>query len=106
MCKGVGSGQGSGSTVPFGCFQTLGDLRLDFVKTSTFTNYLREQDLNRGLVNISYKQDGVNYHREIIASYPDRAIVIRLTADKNGALSFKASLTRPERFNGLNINNI
>src|SRR4051812_9574733 len=26
-CKGVGSGQGNGADVPYGCYQTLGDLR-------------------------------------------------------------------------------
>ena len=29
-CKGAGSGQGSGANVPFGCYQTLGNLRLTF----------------------------------------------------------------------------
>ena len=98
ICKGVGSGQGNGANVPFGCFQTLGDLRLDFGKTAAFDNYHRELDLNRGLVNVSYNQEGINYQREIFASYPDRALVMRLTADKKGALSFITSLTRSERF--------
>jgi len=57
-----------------------------------------ELDLNRGVVNISYIQEGITYEREIFASYPDRTIVIHFTADKKGALSFKARLTRPERF--------
>jgi alpha-L-fucosidase 2 len=29
-CQGPGSGQGSGANVPFGCYQTLGNLRLRF----------------------------------------------------------------------------
>jgi alpha-L-fucosidase 2 len=29
-CQGKGSGHGSGANVPFGCYQTLGDLRLRF----------------------------------------------------------------------------
>lgn len=29
-CRGPGSGQGSGANVPFGCYQTLGNLRLSF----------------------------------------------------------------------------
>lgn len=98
ICKGVGSGQGNAANVPFGCFQTLGDLRLDFGKTAAFDNYHRELDLNRGVVKVSYDQEGVNYQREIFASYPDRALLMRLTADKEGALNFKTSLTRPERF--------
>ncbi len=98
VCKGAGSGQGNGEKVPFGCFQTLGDLWLDFGKSSSYDNYRRELDLNRGVVIITYRQDGITYKREIFASYPDKAIIMRITADKKGVISFKASLTRPERF--------
>ena len=30
VCTGKGSGDGNGSTIPFGCFQTMGDLWIDF----------------------------------------------------------------------------
>jgi len=98
ICKGVGSGQGNGANFPYGCFQTLGDLRLDFGKTVAYDNYHRELNLNQGTVKVSYNQEGITYQREIFASYPDRALLMRLTASKKGALSFKISLTRPERF--------
>ena len=29
-CNGAGSGHGSGANVPFGCYQVLGNLHLDF----------------------------------------------------------------------------
>ena len=98
VCKGVGSGGGNGARVPYGSYQMLGDLRFDFGKTTNYKNYHRELDLNSGVVRVSYNQEGINYRREIFASYPNRALVIRLTADKKGALSFKTTLTRVERF--------
>jgi alpha-L-fucosidase 2 len=98
ICKGVGSGQGNGANVPFGCFQTLGDLRLDFAKSAAYDHYHRELDLNQGIVKVSYTQDGITFQREVFASYPDRVLVMRLTANKKGALSFKTLLNRPERF--------
>ena len=98
VCKGVGSGSGNGADAPYGCFQTLGDLWLDFGKTTEYSNYMRELDLNQGIARVSYNQDGVNYQREIFVSYPDRAIVVRLSSDKKGALSFTAKLNRPERY--------
>ncbi|HOW85208.1 MAG TPA: glycoside hydrolase family 95 protein [Candidatus Aminicenantes bacterium] len=98
VCLGAGSGQGNGAEVPYGCFQTLGDLWLDFGKTSAFDGYRRELDLERGLAGVSYRQDGVRYRREVFSSFPDRALVVHLAADRKGALSFKAALTRPERF--------
>lgn len=93
VCKGPGSGGKQ-----YGCYQTLGDILLDFGKTATYSNYHRELDLNHGIIRISYKQEGINYQREIFASYPDRALVIRLKSEKKGALSFNAKLNRSERF--------
>jgi len=98
VCKGVGSGEGNGANVPFGCFQTLGDLWLDFGKAANYSDYQKELNLNQGVVKVSYSQEGINYQREIFVSYPDRALVIRFTASKKGSLSFKSALTRPERF--------
>ena len=98
VCKGAGSGHGNGADVPFGCFQTLGDLWLNFGDSSEYSEYHRELNLDSGLVKISYSKNNVRFRREIFASYPDRALVIHLTADKEGALSFNSSLSRPERF--------
>jgi alpha-L-fucosidase 2 len=98
VCKGVGSGHGNGAEVPFGCFQTLGDLWLDFGNSPAYDGYRRELDLERGVVTISYRQDGVRFKREVFSSYPDRALLVRLTANKKGRLGFKASMSRPERF--------
>jgi alpha-L-fucosidase 2 len=98
VCRGAGSGHGNGANVPFGCYQTLGDLWLDFGTGWGCEDYRRELDLERGVVTVSYVQAGVRYRREVFASYPDRALVVRLAADKKGAMSFRASLTRPERY--------
>ena len=98
VCKGAGSGYGNGANVPFGCFQTLGDLWIDFGKNSEYTNYHRELDLDRAVVTVSYQQDGVQFKREIFSSNPGRVLVMRLTADKKGAFSFTSHLDRPERF--------
>ncbi|MCE4563439.1 glycoside hydrolase family 95 protein [Maribellus sp. CM-23] len=98
ICKGAGSGHGNGAEVPFGCFQTLGDLRIDFGKTSEFENYYRELDLNDAVVRVKYTRDEVNFQREIFTSYPDQVMVARLTADRPGQLSFSCTMDRPEHF--------
>jgi alpha-L-fucosidase 2 len=72
-------------------FQPLGDLRLTFSGHDNFTNYYRELDIERAVAKTTYQVDGVNYTREVLASFPDRVIVIRLTADKPGKLAFNAS---------------
>ncbi len=98
ICKGAGTGHGKGAHVPFGCFQTLGDLWLDFEKESSYQNYHRELDLEDAVVRVSYTQDGVNYKREHFVSHPDQVMVIKLTADKPGSISFKSTLSRPEYY--------
>lgn len=101
VCQGAGSGSGSGANVPFGCFQTLGDLWLDFGTGSSFTDYYRELDMTDAVVRVRYTQEGVKYTREVFTSFPDQALVIRLTADTKGSISFTGSLNRPERFTTL-----
>ncbi|HLP75087.1 MAG TPA: glycoside hydrolase family 95 protein [Bacteroidales bacterium] len=98
VCKGAGSGNGNGANVPYGCYQTLGDLRIIFNDSSSYSGYRRELDLERGVVTISYLQNGIKYKRELFASYPDRALVIHLSADKKNSLNFRAFLNRPERY--------
>lgn len=98
VCKGAGSGHGNGSTVPFGCFQTLGDLRIDFNNEAEYQNYYRDLDLSTAVASVSYTQNDVHFKREIFTSYPDQVLVVRFTADKHGQLSFSCSLDRPEYF--------
>lgn len=105
ICKGKGSGYGNGANVPFGCFQTLGDLWIDFEKQGAYKNYHRELDLDKAVVRVSYTQNGVNYKREIFISQPNQLMVIRLTANKPNKISFKSSLTRPENAKVFTRNN-
>lgn len=46
VCTGQGSGGGNGSTVPFGCFQTMGDLWIDFANKEAYSDYYRELNLD------------------------------------------------------------
>jgi len=99
VCQGPGTGSGSGARVPFGCYQTLGDLWLDIDTPETrIEGYRRELDLRRGVARVSYRSGGVGFAREIIASAPAQVLVVRLTCDQPGALSLGVRLDRPERF--------
>lgn len=100
IAKGKGSGTGNAAVndAPFGCFQTLGDLRLDFASNAPYQNYYRELDLINGIALSRFTQNGVDFTREVFASHPDQAIVVRLTANTPESVSFRLSLDRPERF--------
>jgi len=55
--------------------------------------YRRELDLNEGVVRISYRYGSTTYTREIFASYPDQAIIVRLTADQPRSISVDVRLS-------------
>lgn len=98
VCTGKGSGGGNGASVPFGCFQTLGDLWIDFADKGTYSDYRRELDLTDATATVTYSQNGVNYKREIFVSHPDQVMVVRMSADVRNKLSFTCRMSRPEHF--------
>ncbi len=77
-------------------YQSLGDLHLEFPNTDKVTNYRRELDLTNAIATITYTANGTTYKREYFSSAPDQMIVMRLTADRPGQISFTASLTRQQ----------
>ena len=79
-------------------YSTLGDLYLRSAQSEGISHYRRELDLDTGIVRTTYQLDGVNYTREVFASAPDEVIVIRITANKKNAISFRASMDRPSDF--------
>ncbi len=75
-------------------YQTLGDLILRFPEASGAEDYVRELDLDTGIVRVSYTLAGARFSREIFATAVDQVIVVRLTCDKPGRIAFAATLTR------------
>lgn len=76
-------------------YQTVGSLMLDFPGHETFTDYYRDLDLSRAVATTTYKVGGVTYRREAFVSFTDKVLVVRLTADKPGMLTFKARYETP-----------
>ena len=96
---GAGSGKGAGAHVPYGCYQVLGNLWLDFQAAGVpaVTGYRRELDLSEAVARVDYEQGGVRFSREGFVSAPDECFVLRLTADRPGSISFDLRIDRPER---------
>ncbi len=57
--------------------------------------YRREVDLNTALGSVRYETDGVEFRRELLASYPDNVFAVRLTASRPGRISFRLQATHP-----------
>jgi alpha-L-fucosidase 2 len=78
-------------------FEPLGNLQLAFDGHDNFSNYYRELDIERAVTKTSYTVGDITYTREALASFPDRVVVMRLTASKSGSISFTASFTTPQK---------
>jgi alpha-L-fucosidase 2 len=79
---------------PAATYQALGDIYLNFGPQRGLSGYSRELDIEEAIARVSYTANQVNFLREIFSSAPGQSIVIRLTADKPGSLTFTASLSR------------
>jgi alpha-L-fucosidase 2 len=75
-------------------YQAFGDLRLSFpgLDAAAATDYRRALDLDRAVVTTRFRVGGTTYVRETFASHPDGVIVVRLSADRPGAVTVSASL--------------
>jgi len=78
-------------------FEPVGSLQLAFTGHENFSNYHRELDIERAVTKTSYTVNGVTYTREALASFPDRVVIMRLTASKPGSISFTAFFTTPQK---------
>lgn len=95
VCGGAGSGHGRGATVPFGCFQTLGSMTIDyrFPNDDSVTNYQRVLCLDDATHKVSFEKGGQRYEREAFISRVDDVAVMRLT----GSVGVSLGLSRPEK---------
>jgi alpha-L-fucosidase 2 len=87
-------------------YQTLGDLLLDFEhSTGDVSNYRRELDIDSAIARVNYTIGNVTFTREIFSSAPDQAMVIRLSTNRKGSLTFNAKLSRPGNKAAFNVSN-
>ena len=76
-------------------YQTIGSLIIEAPGHEKAKNYYRDLNLERAVATTRYQVDGVNFQREVFASFSDRVIIVRFTADKPGELNFKVSYDSP-----------
>jgi alpha-L-fucosidase 2 len=74
-------------------YQPLADLRLTMDHRGEATEYRRYLDISNALAGVSFWVDGTLYTRELLASYPDGIIAIRMTAEGEEELDFSLGMT-------------
>jgi len=104
VCLGKGS-----ASVPFGCFQMLGNLHLKYTypngtNTNVPTDYKRDLSLAEALSTTTYSLNGVQYKREYFTSFGGDVCLIKLTATKLHSINVEIGIDRPEKGNSLVVN--
>lgn len=68
-------------------YQPLGDLHFAQDKLGDIENFHRELDLETAINTTTFTSEGVDYKREVLASYDSQVIVINITANKGGKVN-------------------
>ncbi len=71
----------------------LGSVKLNFDFKNEATQYRRELNLGDATTTTKYVVDGVTFERTAFASQADNVIIVRLQANKKGALTFDVNFT-------------
>ncbi|HEV3471176.1 MAG TPA: glycoside hydrolase family 95 protein [Pyrinomonadaceae bacterium] len=78
-------------------YQPVGDLLLKFPGHDEAAGYRRELDLDSAVARVTYTRGGVRFTREIFSSPAAQVLVVRLTADRPGAVGFTLGMSTPQR---------
>ncbi|MBM3498636.1 MAG: glycoside hydrolase family 95 protein [Armatimonadetes bacterium] len=84
-------------SVPLGqmAYQPFGDLWLRFPDVSEVEGYRRDLDLDSAVATTTYRAGETTYTRQVFAGHPDRAVVVRVSADRPAAVDLTVRLTSP-----------
>ncbi len=84
------------NTYRTGGLNNFAETYIDFChEHSAVTDYMRDLDINEAIAHVRYNYEGVEYTREIFASYPDKVMVLKVAASKKGKLTFTLRPTVP-----------
>ncbi|MFC3563276.1 glycoside hydrolase family 95 protein [Pedobacter jamesrossensis] len=97
VSKDDGSHNGNAANALYGCYQTVGDLFIQWKDTlSKVSKYSRTLDLERAVVETSFTKTGVSYTEKVYTDFKNDVTRIKFFASKNASLNFKISLFRKE----------
>lgn len=74
-------------------YQPMGDLFISFPGHNSYNHFYRDLDISNATAKVSYEVNGITYHREVFASFPDQVILVKLTADHPGSITCNINVT-------------
>ncbi|WP_246255473.1 glycoside hydrolase family 95 protein [Cyclobacterium plantarum] len=80
------------------CYQPLGDLWIEVAhEESEVINYQRSLDLSKGTAQVTYNVGKTHFTREYFASYPDKVIVVKISASQPGQVNCQLHFSTPHQ---------
>jgi alpha-L-fucosidase 2 len=76
-------------------FQSLGELWFD-TPVKEASGYVRSLNLGTAIATINFVADGIKYSREAFISPVDHVLIIRLSSNKKGKITFNLTLKRQQ----------
>ncbi|MFB9052718.1 glycoside hydrolase N-terminal domain-containing protein [Formosa undariae] len=86
-------------------YQMLGNLFIESPDLDSIVNYTRELDLNTSIATTHFENKGVTYTRTYFSSFPDKAMVYKYSADKEGKINLASWVKRNEQTKILVLDN-
>lgn len=73
-------------------YMPLGDLIIDQRGLGDIEKFERSLDLETAVASVNFTTNGINYCREVVASYPDNVMAINIKADKKGSINLRVHI--------------
>ena len=70
-------------------YMPLGDFIIDQRGLGDIQNFKRSLDLETAVQSVEFSSNGINYTREVIASYPDNVLAVNIRADKKESINIR-----------------
>ncbi len=76
-------------------YQTFGSAYISFPGHQKYTNYYRDLDIENATAKVKYTVNGVEFTREILTSFSDQVIVVKLSASQPGQITCNVFMNSP-----------
>ncbi|MFV8466059.1 glycosyl hydrolase family 95 catalytic domain-containing protein [Flavobacterium sp. LB1P62] len=76
-------------------YQTFGSAYISFPGHQKYTNYYRDLNIDNATAKVKYTVNGVEFTREILASFSDQVIVVKLSASQPGNITCNVFMNSP-----------
>lgn len=86
-------------------YQPVGNLELTFEGHQNYQDYRRELNIGNAISKTTYTANGTTYTRESFTSLSDKVLIIKISADQPGKVSFSARFTSPHKKQQIGIKN-